>query len=60
MAYAYVVTMAGTTLPTPLYPIYEQRFGFSGLTVTIVFATYAIGVIAALLPVTAPEVTVIV
>ncbi len=49
VAYAFVATMLGTTLPTPLYPLYEQRFGFSGLTVTVVFATYAIGVIAALL-----------
>jgi MFS family permease len=49
VAYAFVVTMIGTTLPTPLYPIYEKRFGFSALVVTLVFATYAIGVIAALL-----------
>lgn len=48
-AYAFVVTMLGTTMPTPLYPLYEKRFGFSGLIVTVVFATYAIGVIAALL-----------
>jgi MFS family permease len=41
--------MVGTTLPTPLYPEYEQRFGFGSLTVTIVFATYAVGVLAALL-----------
>ena len=41
--------MVGTTLPTPLYPIYERRFGFGGLMVTVVFATYALGVIAALL-----------
>jgi MFS family permease len=49
VAYAFVVTMIGTTLPTPLYPLYEKRFGFSSLIVTVVFATYAIGVIAALL-----------
>ncbi|HEX5910795.1 MAG TPA: MFS transporter [Thermoleophilaceae bacterium] len=48
VAFAFVVAMAGTTLPTPLYPIYEQRFGFSGVTVTVIFATYAVGVIAAL------------
>ena len=27
VAYAFFVTMIGTTPPTPLYPIYEQRFG---------------------------------
>src|SRR5437763_16204339 len=48
-AYAFFVTMLGTTLPTPLYPSYEARFGFSGLIVTVVFATYAVGVLAALL-----------
>lgn len=48
-SYAFVVTMMGTTLPTPLYPIYQQEFGFSSLLVTVIFATYAIGVVAALL-----------
>jgi MFS family permease len=49
VAYAFAVVMVGTTLPTPLYPRYEQRFGFSSLTVTVIFAVYAFGVIAALL-----------
>jgi MFS family permease len=48
-AYAFAVTMLGTTLPTPLYGLYRAKFGFSELTVTIIFATYAAGVIAALL-----------
>src|ERR1700712_3191570 len=48
-AYAFAVTMAGTTLPTPLYPIYRQEFGFSQFLVTVIFATYAVGVIVALL-----------
>lgn len=47
--YAFVATMLGTTLPTPLYALYSRRYGFSELTITIVFATYAAGVIAALL-----------
>lgn len=48
-AYAFVATMLGTTLPTPLYPTYQKQLHFGALTVTIVFATYAIGVLAALL-----------
>ncbi|MGI8429131.1 MAG: MFS transporter [Solirubrobacteraceae bacterium] len=48
-AYAFAATMIGTTLPTPLYGLYRQRFGFSELTITVIFATYALGVIAALL-----------
>lgn len=51
VAAAFLVTMLGATLPTPLYPIYEQELGFGGLMVTVVFATYAVGVLAALLTV---------
>lgn len=45
----FAVGMAGTTLPTPLYGLYREQIGFSELVVTVVFAVYAIGVIAALL-----------
>jgi MFS family permease len=48
-AFALAITMLGTTLPTPLYPLSRERFGFSELMVTVIFATYAAGVIAALL-----------
>jgi len=37
-AYAFAVTMLGTTLPTPLYGLYRANFGFSELMVTIIFA----------------------
>ena len=47
-AYAFAATMVGTTLPTPLYGLYRARFGFSELMITVIFATYAVGVIAAL------------
>src|SRR4051812_13005465 len=47
--YAFARTMLGATLPTPLYSIYQGRFGFSELMITVIFATYAAGVIAALL-----------
>jgi MFS family permease len=49
VAYAFAVTMLGTTLPTPLYALYQGQFGFSELMVTVIFATYALGVIASLL-----------
>ncbi|MDQ3834323.1 MAG: MFS transporter [Actinomycetota bacterium] len=48
VAYAFAVTMLGTTLPTPLYPLYQARMGFSEAIVTVIFAAYAVGVIAAL------------
>lgn len=40
--------MLGATMPTPLYPLYEQRLGFGGVMVTVIFAMYAVGVAAAL------------
>jgi MFS family permease len=49
VAYAFLVTMIGATLPTPLYPLYEERYSFGGLMVTVIFAAYAFGVIAGLL-----------
>jgi predicted MFS family arabinose efflux permease len=49
VAAAFFVTMLGATMPTPLYPLYQRELGFGGLMVTVVFATYAVGVLAALL-----------
>jgi MFS family permease len=49
VAFALAVAMLGTTLPTPLYGLYRQQFGFSELMITVIFATYAAGVIASLL-----------
>jgi MFS family permease len=48
-AFAFAIVMLGTTLPTPLYSLYRERFGFSELMITVIFATYAAGVIASLL-----------
>ncbi|MEV6353092.1 MFS transporter [Streptomyces hydrogenans] len=49
VAFAFWVTMAGTTAPTALYPLYGERFGFTPLTVTVIFAVYAMGVVLGLL-----------
>jgi MFS family permease len=49
VAYAFVVTMLATTVPSPLYELYRHRFGFSELMVTVIFASYGVGVLAALL-----------
>jgi MFS family permease len=43
------VTMLGTTLPTPLYVIYQDRWHFSAAMVTVTFAVYAAAVLATLL-----------
>jgi MFS family permease len=44
VALAFVTAMAFTTAPTPLWSLYAQRDRFSSLTVTIVFAVYALAV----------------
>ncbi|MEV1053510.1 MFS transporter [Streptomyces sp. NPDC049887] len=48
-AAVFAIGMAGTTLPTPLYGLYQEQIGFSELMVTVVFAVYAVAVITALL-----------
>lgn len=48
VALAFTVTMLGTTLPTPLYVLYQHRLGFSTLMSTVIFAAYAVGVLVAL------------
>jgi MFS family permease len=40
--------MTGTNLATPLYAVYSERFGFSSLVLTAIFATYAIVLVPAL------------
>jgi MFS family permease len=48
VAAAFATVMAFSAVPTPLYAIYAQRDGFGSLTVTLIFASYAVGVIASL------------
>jgi MFS family permease len=43
------ITMLGTTLPTPLYVIYQGQWHFSAVVVTLTFAVYAVAVLATLL-----------
>ncbi|WP_083354949.1 MFS transporter [Mesorhizobium sp. ORS 3428] len=40
---------AGSTALTPLYVIYKQAFGFSQITLTLVYAVYVVGNLAALM-----------
>lgn len=49
VTYAFAAVMLGTTVPSPIYALYAARFDFSVLTTTVVFATYAAGVLTALL-----------
>jgi MFS family permease len=43
------VMFMGSTLLTPLFPLYEHEFGFSDVTLTLVYATYVVGNLGALL-----------
>jgi MFS family permease len=47
-ALAFLVNMGFSAVPTPLYVLYQQRDHFSTIMVTVVYAVYAIGVIASL------------
>jgi MFS family permease len=44
VGFAFTVAMAFTTVPTPLWSLFAQRDRFSSLTVTLVFAVYAVAV----------------
>src|ERR1700683_4851197 len=47
-ATALGVVFVGAILPTPLYPLYKQEFGFSGVTLTLIYAVYVLGNLVAL------------
>lgn len=44
-----VSLLASSSAPTPLYALYQAQWGFSPITVTIIFGIYAMSVLAALL-----------
>lgn len=46
-----VLLMASTSAPSPIYPLYLERWGFSVTTLTFIFAVYVAGLVAALLTV---------
>ena len=48
VVYVLGVVMLGATLPTPLYVVYQRRFDFSAIVLTLIFAAYAAGTWAAL------------
>ncbi len=49
VAFELGVMFVGAILPTPLYPLFRQAFGFSGVTLTLIYATYVLGNVVALL-----------
>ncbi|MEU7305301.1 MFS transporter [Streptomyces sp. NPDC007206] len=49
LAVTTVVLMATASAPSPIYPLYRQRWGFSVTLLTVVFAVYVVGLLGALL-----------
>lgn len=48
-SFAFLVVMLGTTVPTSLYPLYQQQFALSEMMITVIYGVYAAGTIAALI-----------
>jgi MFS family permease len=48
VAFTFLTLAAFTTVPSPLYGLYQARDGFSEFMVTVIYAAYALGVIGAL------------
>src|SRR5947209_5680702 len=49
LACVFTYGMLGTTLPTPLYVLYQEQYQFTSVLITVIFAVYPLGVLAALL-----------
>jgi predicted MFS family arabinose efflux permease len=49
VAWLFAAVLLGGTVPSPLYPCYVAALGLTPLLVTVVYAVYALGTLAALL-----------
>lgn len=45
------ILTAASSAPSPLYPVYQAEFGFSAVTLTVIFAVYVFALLASLLTV---------
>lgn len=48
VATAFLLVMAYATVPTPLYPLYQELDGFPVSVITLIFAAFAVGVVLSL------------
>ncbi|MBY4573834.1 MFS transporter [Gordonia paraffinivorans] len=51
IAATYVMVLFASAAPSPLYPVYQELWGFSALTLTLVFAVYVVTMLLSLLTV---------
>ena len=49
VCFSMCVGVMGTALASPLYPLYQQAWGFSSGMLTVIFAVYAFSLLVALL-----------
>lgn len=49
VAFAFLAVMAFSTVPSPLYGLYQMRDGFSSFVITLIYAAYAVGVVSSLI-----------
>lgn len=48
LALALMSALLNSSVPTPLYPLYQQQFALSSVSLTVVYGAYAAGVLIAL------------
>lgn len=51
VATAFFVLMSGAAAPSPLYSVYQEQWGFSSITLTVIFAVYVVALLTSLLTV---------
>jgi MFS family permease len=49
LSYAFLILFVGTTIPTPLYRVYQEELRFSSGTLTLIFAVYVLFLLPSLL-----------
>jgi MFS family permease len=49
LASILLMLLASSSAPTPLYAIYQAQWGFSAITITVIFGVYAVAVLLSLL-----------
>ncbi|HWF56631.1 MAG TPA: MFS transporter [Solirubrobacteraceae bacterium] len=49
LASILLILLASSSAPTPLYATYQARWGFSAITITVIFGVYAVAVLVSLL-----------
>src|SRR5262245_7796995 len=49
LAGVFTAGMGGTTLPTPLYVLWQEHYRFPALIITVLFALFSLGMLTALL-----------